>query len=129
MGILGTGGVPTAGVSAVALNVTAVNPSAGGYLTVWPSTAPQPNASNVNFAAGQAVPNLVIVPVGTDGKIKIFNGSPGAVDVIVDVAGYYTSGTPSAAGALGAAHPRPDPGHPGRRRTRRSNRAGAEGDR
>ena len=99
--ILGAGGVPTTGVSAVAINVTAVNPTAGGYLTVWPSNRDQPYASNLNFAAGQTVPNLVVVPVGTDGKIKIFNGSSGAVDLLVDVAGYYLDGNPTAAGTLG----------------------------
>jgi hypothetical protein len=103
--ILGAGGIPTTGVSAVALNVTAVNPTDSGYLTVWPSKRDQPNASNLNFAAGQTVPNLVVVPVGTDGKINIFNGSFGTVDVIVDVAGYYLDGNPTAAGTLGPLNP------------------------
>jgi hypothetical protein len=89
----------------VAINVTAVNPTAGGYLTVWPSSRDQPYASNLNFAAGQTVPNLVVVPVGTDGKIKIFNGSSGAVDLLVDVAGYYLDGNPTAAGTLGPLTP------------------------
>ena len=55
---------------------------------MWPSSRTQPDASNLNFAPGQTVPNLVVVPVGTDGKIKIYNGSFGAVDLLVDVAGY-----------------------------------------
>ena len=99
--IRGAGGVPTTGVSAVAINVTAVSPAAGGYLTVWPSGRDRPTASNLNFAVGQTVPNLVVVPVGTDGKIKIFNGSSGAVDLLADVAGYYLDGNPTAAGTLG----------------------------
>ena len=103
--IRGAGGVPTTGVSAVAINVTAVNPTDGGYLTVWPSDRARPTASNLNFAAGQTVPNLVVVPVGSDGKINIFNGSFGTVDVIVDVAGYYMDGTPTAAGTLGPLTP------------------------
>ena len=103
--ILGAGGVPTTGVSAVAINVTAVNPTDGGYLTVWPSDRARPTASNLNFAAGQTVPNMVVVPVGSDGKINIFNGSFGTVDVIVDVAGYYMDGTPTAAGTLGPLTP------------------------
>jgi len=103
--ILGRGGVPTSGVSAVAINVTAVNPAAGGFLTVWPSSRAQPDASNLNFSPGQTVPNLVVVPVGTDGKIKIYNGSFGAVDLLVDVAGYYMDGTPTAAGTLGPLTP------------------------
>ena len=45
--------------------------------------------SNLNFTAGQTVPNLVIVPVGADGKIRLYNGSPGTVQLIADIAGYY----------------------------------------
>ena len=103
--ILGRGGIPSTGVSAVAINVTAVNPAAGGFLTVWPSSRTQPDASNLNFAPGQTVPNLVVVPVGTDGTIKIYNGSFGAMDLLVDVAGYYLDGTPTAAGTLGPLTP------------------------
>jgi len=103
--ILGRGGIPSTGVSAVAINVTAVNPAAAGFLTVWPSSRTQPDASNLNFAPGQTVPNLVVVPVGTDGTIKIYNGSFGAVDLLVDVAGYYLDGTPTAAGTLGPLTP------------------------
>ena len=41
--VTGTGGVPSSGVSAVAVNVTAVGPSASGYVTVWPSGTTRPN--------------------------------------------------------------------------------------
>ena len=41
--------------------------------------------------AGQTVANLVVVPVGTDGNVMLFNGSPGATDLIADVVGYIKS--------------------------------------
>ena len=47
--VLGRGGVPGSGVAAVALNVTVVAPSSGGYLTVYPKGVSTPNASNLNF--------------------------------------------------------------------------------
>ena len=62
--VAGRGGVPATGVGAVALNVTATNPTANSYFTVWPTGQPQPNASNLNFGAGQTIPNMVIVPLG-----------------------------------------------------------------
>ena len=96
----GRGGVPATGVAAVALNVTAVSPSTAGYITAWPSGTARPNASNLNFHAGADIPNLVIVPVGADGKIQLFNGSPGTVQLLADVAGYYRGGTPAAIGAF-----------------------------
>jgi hypothetical protein len=93
------GGVPASGVGAVVLNVTATNPTASSFLTVWPTGASRPTASNVNFVAGQTVPNRVQVPVGTGGKVSIFNAT-GSVDVVVDVGGHFTDSTdPSAIGA------------------------------
>jgi len=90
--VTGQGGVPDSGVSAVAVNVTVADPAAAGYVTVWPSGSPPPASSNLNFQAGQNIPNLVIVPVGADGKIQLSNGSPGTVQLIADVAGYILGG-------------------------------------
>ena len=96
--VLGVGGVPSIGVSAVVLNVTATEPQAPGYLTVWPDGSSRPLASNLNFTAGQTVPNLVIAPVGPDGKVDIYNGSGAAVQVIADVSGWFSAGVPAAGG-------------------------------
>jgi hypothetical protein len=78
--------------SAACLNVTVVNPTASGYVTVLPSdqTFPGPDApvSNVNFVAGQTQANQVTLKLGPDGKVKVFNRS-GTVDVIIDVLGFY----------------------------------------
>ncbi|MER6593418.1 hypothetical protein ABT214_16510 [Micromonospora purpureochromogenes] len=42
----------------MALNVTAVAPAAGGYVTVWPADQLRPMASNLNIeTAGQVIPN------------------------------------------------------------------------
>jgi hypothetical protein len=85
-----------AGITAVALNVTVVSPTKNGYLTVWGdqdetgASVPQPGTSNVNFSPGQTVPNLVIVPVGANGVVDIYNGSKGGSQLLADVAGYFT---------------------------------------
>ena len=81
-------GLPV-GTTAVTLNVTVTNPTAAGYLTVYPAGATQPTASNVNFTRGRTVANLVVVSVGPGGKVTFYN-SEGTVDVIADLAGYYT---------------------------------------
>lgn len=90
--ILGRGGVPTSGVGAVAVNVTVVAPTSSSFLTVYPGGSSLPTASNVNFNAGQTVANMVIVPVGSDGRISLFN-SAGFSHVLVDVLGWFASGT------------------------------------
>ncbi|MEV4555526.1 hypothetical protein AB0K51_00850 [Kitasatospora sp. NPDC049285] len=87
--IAGATGVP-AGATAVALNLTVTNPQEAGHLTAYPAGQGVPNASNVNFTAGQTVANAVIVPIGKDGKISVRNGSWRPADVVVDVVGYYT---------------------------------------
>ena len=89
----GRGGVPT-DATAVALNLTVVNTSADGYLTVWPAGANRPVASSVNWTAGQVVANRVIVKLGSGvlngGKISIYN-AVGSTNVVADVVGYFTS--------------------------------------
>jgi hypothetical protein len=88
----GFAGVPNSADSVV-LNVTATGPAAGGWLTLFPTGQSLPTASNLNFAAGQSVANLVTVKLGTSGQVSINNTgttpSGGAVDVIGDVVGYY----------------------------------------
>jgi hypothetical protein len=98
--VTGHGGLPAVGVAAVVLNVTVVAPQAPGYVTVWPTGIAQTNTSNLNFGAGQNIPNTVIVPVGVDGKVSLFNGSAGSAHLLVDVTGYTVAGVPSAAGAV-----------------------------
>ena len=96
--VTGAGPVPTTGVSAVILNVTVTKPSARSFLTVFPQDAGRPLASNINFVAGQTVPNRVIVAVSALGEVSFYNQS-GTVDVIADVGGWFTdSSIPSATG-------------------------------
>jgi subtilisin family serine protease len=96
--VTGRGGVPGTGVSAVVMNVTVTNPSVASHVTVWPSGA-IPNASNLNFVAGQTKPNLVTVGVSGSGKVN-FQLDAGSADLIADVVGYYGDGT--GGGASGA---------------------------
>jgi hypothetical protein len=88
--ITGQAGGPPAGATAVALNVTVTQPSGPSYLTAWPSGAARPLSSNLNFVEGQTVPNMVIVKLGTGGKISLFTETPNS-QVVVDVMGYFTS--------------------------------------
>jgi hypothetical protein len=87
--VLGQGGVPASGVSAVMLNVTATDTTAASFLIVWPAGLPQPLASNLNWPPGKTVPNLVEVAVGAGGQISLYNGF-GTVDVVLDMEGYVS---------------------------------------
>lgn len=87
--VAGRGGVPNT-ASAALLNVTAVLPATGGFLTVYPCGSATPGASNVNYQAGQIVPNAVLAKVGVDGKVCIFTLAD--TDIIVDVNGFVPAG-------------------------------------
>ena len=79
-----------ADATAVVLNVTAATSTADSFLTVWATGGSQPLASNLNFTAGNVVPNRVIVPTNPVTKqVSIYNFA-GDTDVVVDLDGYYS---------------------------------------
>jgi len=87
--VTGVGGVPGSGVSAVALNVTAVSTEAndfGGYVSVYPCGV-VPDVSNLNFVSGQTIPNAVIAPVSGSGKVCFY--VYGKAHLLADVSGYF----------------------------------------
>jgi len=86
--VLGVVDAP-ANVTAVLLHVAVTNPTASSFLTVYPHSPVQPNTSNINFSPGQTISNSVIVPVGSDGKITVWNHH-GTVDIVADISGYFT---------------------------------------
>jgi hypothetical protein len=102
--VAGVNGIPST-VASVVFNLTVTQPKSFGFVAAYASGAARPNASNLNFSAGQTVPNLVTVPVGADGKVTLFNRSSGTAQFIADVTGYYRSGTPTTAGAFKALGP------------------------
>jgi hypothetical protein len=88
----GKGLVPTSGVSAVVVNITATEATLGSYLTAFPTGTSPPLASNLNFGPGQTIPNLVVAKLGAGGKFSIYNAQ-GLTHVIVDVVGWYSDGS------------------------------------
>lgn len=103
-----SGGIPNDGTAtAAAFNLTAVQGSAGTYLTAFPprsdGTCATPSTSNLNVEGGDILPNRVVVPIGTTGAAKgivcIFN-SVGSINFIIDVNGWFGSGGEATLGAL-----------------------------
>ena len=83
-------GIP-ATANAVSVNVAVTQPTAGpGFLTLYPAGAPRPNASTINYRAGQTRSNNAIVPLGAVGDIVIrcVQGS-GTAHVVLDANGYF----------------------------------------
>jgi hypothetical protein len=90
--IAGGWGVPAMWLSppptSVVLNVTVTGPNSAGWITVYP--AGLPTASDLNFAVGQTVANLAVATLGANGSVNITNQAPGAVDLVIDVEGWFS---------------------------------------
>ena len=86
-------GSPTTVVAIVA-NLTAVTPSTGTYLSIYPANLPNPPVvSDVNVAAGATLPNLVVVELDNTadtsaGDLLLYN-NVGSVNAIIDVEGWF----------------------------------------
>ena len=79
--------------AAVALNVTAVDPATGGFVTVWPCGVPRPTVSNLNPEPGVTQPNFVNVRVGTGGKVCVYTLNE--TDLVIDLQAEYRAGAPA----------------------------------
>lgn len=91
--VAGRGGLPAAAsMDAAVLVVTAVTAAdnGGGFLSASPGGTPFSGSSHLNTNGfGDIRANLVVVPLGTDGSVDFHLLS--VPDVVVDVAGYFTS--------------------------------------
>ena len=72
------------------LNVAAIAPVSGGFITMHPCDEPLPNASNLNYAAGQVVANSVVARLDGDGKTCVFTSA--TTNLLVDATGTLAEG-------------------------------------
>ena len=66
--------------------MTAAEPQADGYLTVY-ACGTLPNASNLNYMAGQAIANTAITTLSPTGSVCVFSSE--TTHVIIDVSGAF----------------------------------------
>ena len=80
-------------VTGVLLNVVGITGSNRTHLSLFPNDlgGQAPATSNLNLPPNAIKANLVFVPVGSDGSVRIFNNQ-GSTDVVADVVGYMDSG-------------------------------------
>jgi len=82
-----TCGIPV-DATALALNVTVVNPAANGYATVYPANVTMPAASSLNFSTGTNLSNTVLVRLSAAQQFRIYSHRD--AHYVVDVVGYYS---------------------------------------
>jgi glucose/arabinose dehydrogenase/PKD repeat protein len=85
----GTSNVPDS-AAAVTLNITGVDATEAGYLTVWPCGEPMPAASTLNLAQGETRPNLAISKIGENGTVCIYTER--GAHLLADIAGWFPQG-------------------------------------
>ena len=86
--VTGVAGVPESGVGAVSLNVTAIDPVGSGFVTVFPC-GERPLAANLNYVAGDVIPNAVIAPVSAAGEVCFY--SMADTYLVADVNGWFAT--------------------------------------
>jgi hypothetical protein len=106
--VTGVGGVP-AGATGVVLNLTVTEAGGAGYVTAFPGGGARPNASVLNYSAGEDIANMVTATLSAAGTLDLYNAQS-SVHLIADVAGYLTpdaggGGTPGPQGPIGPIGP------------------------
>ncbi|HEX4980073.1 MAG TPA: SGNH/GDSL hydrolase family protein [Ilumatobacteraceae bacterium] len=82
------GGDVPAGTTAVAVNLTATQPQAAGFLTAHPCDRPLRDVSSVNYPAGGDRGAMAVIPLSAAKTLCVY--SDAASHVIVDLQGAFT---------------------------------------
>lgn len=102
--VAGRCGVP-ASARAVAISLVATGTTSPGFVTVSPHGVARPEASNLNYVAGNTVANSAVVMLGADGALDVYTSAP--AEVIVDVtAAFVDAPTAVASGRFVGTDPR-----------------------
>lgn len=89
-------GIP-ASAQAIVANLTAVDATAGGYITAFPAGAGRPDTSNLNLGGGQTRAVGIITKLGTPGGVPAIDiYTERGAHLLLDVTGYITGETDAA---------------------------------
>jgi hypothetical protein len=97
-GVAGLDGIPET-ATAVTGNLTVVDPSSGGYVSLGPVVASSPATSTVNVPRGDTRANGVLVGLSDGGDLQlVWTGAPGSsAHLLFDVTGYFVEDPDGAA--------------------------------
>ncbi|MFG2005516.1 hypothetical protein ACGFNU_40850 [Spirillospora sp. NPDC048911] len=95
--VTGRVGIPSSGVTAVALNLIALGPDKVGWLTVEPSDQPGAPRS-LTFQAGETTASEDFTQITGSGQVKITNHSDGDIGLAVAADGYFKDAADTQAG-------------------------------
>jgi SpoIID/LytB domain protein len=73
--------------TAVAVNITSVDPAAGGFVSAWPCGVDRPFTAVLQPLPGQVVGGAAVVPMGADGSVCVFSSV--TTDLVIDLTGAF----------------------------------------
>jgi hypothetical protein len=91
--VAGTGSIPAEAV-AVTGNVTVVNQTSAGYVSLTPTATANPTSSTINFPTGDIRANNFTIPLDDSGRLAaVFKAPVGkSAHILVDITGYFVEG-------------------------------------
>lgn len=96
--VTGRGAIPASNVSAGAVNLTVLSPAGTGSVSVFPAGTAWDTSTTASFTTGRTEQTMLTAQLGTDGAFTVRNDTGTAVQLIIDIAGYYLAGSPPVAG-------------------------------
>ncbi|MEZ2390204.1 hypothetical protein AB6813_11760 [bacterium RCC_150] len=96
--ILGQAGVPATGVATVLVSLTIVNGTQPNAAQLVPNSGRHHDTTVLFSGTGDTISNSAAIAVGSDGKLALYSST--SQQFIVDVQGYFTSGSTPAPGGF-----------------------------
>ncbi|HST49361.1 hypothetical protein [Jatrophihabitans sp.] len=96
--VAGRGTVPASNVSAGMVNLTVLSPTVSGSVSVFPAGTLGDASTTVSFIAGQTEQSMLPAQLGSDGAFSVRNNTRVALQLVIDIGGYYVAGSPPAPG-------------------------------
>jgi hypothetical protein len=87
--VAGVFGVPS-DADSVVLDVTALDPTAAGYLTIYNTDDGDPGVASAGMRTNHMTNQTATVEVSSTGTVSLTNHSSGSTDLVASIVGYYT---------------------------------------
>ncbi len=86
-------GFVAADAIAITANLTVVNQTRGGFVSITPTPETEPTTSTINFPAGDIRANGLTIPLSSGTVSAVYKASAGATaHLVLDVTGFYVNG-------------------------------------
>ena len=96
--VTGRGAVPATKVSTGMINLTVLGPATTGSVSVFPAGTAWDHSTTASFGSGQTEQSMLTAQLGSNGAFSVRNNTGRALQLVIDIVGYYIAGSPLAPG-------------------------------